>query len=320
MKAICCMQFIVITLFFSLFTNGYAAENKLAIALFLWRGETVAEQGFKDGLRDLGYEVEYTVFNAAQEKGNLAKILHSDVQFNKYDYVYTFGTTATAMVKQALADAVPHVFNIVADPVGAKIVAAVDATGGNICGVSNDIPLSLQIKKARDIFAFNRLGVVFNPREKNSEIISNNLVALGKELNFEVERIRTAPTREILEQTLMKIRDKSINVDAIYFPTDSFLVSEAEIIGRQLKEGKIVSIGAIKKYIDKGVMLGMVTDYYTLGKLAAGIIDKHQNGKKLQEIPVQFQENPTFVVNATTADTLGIHIDEMVLKDAVIVK
>jgi hypothetical protein len=41
--------------------------------------------------------------------------------------------------------------------------------------------------------------------------------------------IRTAPTRDMLEQILKKISDKSINVNAVYFPTDSFLASVSKI-------------------------------------------------------------------------------------------
>jgi ABC-type proline/glycine betaine transport system substrate-binding protein len=46
------------------------AEN-LRIAMVLWRGETPAEKGFKDGLKKLGYTAEFTVVNADQNRTTL---------------------------------------------------------------------------------------------------------------------------------------------------------------------------------------------------------------------------------------------------------
>jgi len=42
----------------------------LSIAMVVWRGETEAERGFIQGLQELGYEAEVTVYNAEQEKKN----------------------------------------------------------------------------------------------------------------------------------------------------------------------------------------------------------------------------------------------------------
>ena len=322
MKTIKFIYCVVAVLVFCLFTNisAFASGKKLNVALILWRGETIAEKGFKDGLKDLGYEIQYTIIDAAQDKKKLAGTLRDKVQFDKFDYVYSFGTTTTKMVKHVLSDSVPHIFNIVADPVGAQIVKSIDATGGNISGVSNKVPLDLQIKNARNAIGFKRLGVFFNPREKNSEIINKKITAMGNEMNFQVIPLRSPPAGNMLENNLKKVIDKSVDVDAAYFPTDSFLVSKAELIGDQLRKGKVVSIGAIKKYIAKGVMLGTVTDYYTLGKLAAGIVDRHQKGEKLGAIPVQIQKKPILVINKTTADMLNIKIDQAMMKTAIIIE
>lgn len=36
----------------------------------------------------------------------------------EYDYIYTFGTTATTMTKSLVANRKPLIFNVVSDPVG----------------------------------------------------------------------------------------------------------------------------------------------------------------------------------------------------------
>jgi len=43
----------------------------LKIAMILWRGETEAEKGFQQGLKEFGYSVQYTVMNAGQDRTEL---------------------------------------------------------------------------------------------------------------------------------------------------------------------------------------------------------------------------------------------------------
>ncbi len=104
---------------------AFAAGSKdLNIAMILWRGETKAEQGFKDGLKELGYSVQYTVMNASQDKTRLGHLLREDLKpkLKDFDYIYTFGTTVSKSTRFIVQDQVPHIFNIVAAPVKAGIV------------------------------------------------------------------------------------------------------------------------------------------------------------------------------------------------------
>ena len=43
--------------------------------MLLWRGETQVEQGFKDGLKELDYTVEYSILNAGQDRKKLGRLL-----------------------------------------------------------------------------------------------------------------------------------------------------------------------------------------------------------------------------------------------------
>ena len=297
----------------------WGKTKSLKSALILWRGETAAEKGFKDGLRELGYSVRYTIYNAEQKKYKLERILRK-VNFEQFDYVYTFGTTATKLTKSILDNSVPQIFNVVTAPVESGIVEKMNSTGANISGVSNMVPLHFQIENALKIIQFKKLGVFFNPRENNSMIIRSQLKELGGKYDFQVVDFRSTPVMQMLQENLKTLINKSVDVDAVYLPSDSFLVTNAELIGRLLKKAKVGSIGAIKKFVDKGVMTGTVVDYYTLGKLAAKIVDKHRKGRDLQDIPVQIQEEPSIVINKGTIDLLNLKISQEVIKNAIIVE
>jgi ABC-type uncharacterized transport system substrate-binding protein len=304
------------------FSNSLlASERRLNIAMILWRGETRAEQGFKDGLKELGYTVKYSIFDAGQDTKKLGQILgRLKPKFSEFDYIYTFGTTVSRRTRIILKDQVPQVFNVVTDPVGAGIVQSLKSSGGNISGMSGAIPISVQIKSALDVIKFEKLGLFFNPREKNSMIIREELYEVARQLDIEVADLRSPPAQEMLQENLRKLIDRSIDVDAVYLPSDSFLASNAELIGSSLRTAKVKSIAATKRFIEYGALMGVVTDYYSLGKTVASIVDRHQKGEKLQNIPIERVEKPYLIINKTTRNILSIRIPEAVMEKAIIVE
>jgi len=140
------------------FNNSLLAGDKnLKIAMILWRGETQAENGFKEGLKELGYSSEYVIINADQDIKKLGVLLNNlKPRFNDFDYIYTFGTTVSRRTRVIVNDRVPQIFNVVTDPVGAGIVMGMDSSGGNISGMSDAIPISVQIKNALEVIKFNK--------------------------------------------------------------------------------------------------------------------------------------------------------------------
>ncbi len=140
--------------FLPTFANEVLAGAKtLKIAMVLWRGETEAEKGFQQGLKEFGYSVQYTVMNAGQDRTELGRLLRENLEpkLDTFDYIYVFGTTVASATKSIVQDKVPQIFNIVADPVGAGLVQSAESSGGNIAGVTNEIPLSLQLQTALKI-------------------------------------------------------------------------------------------------------------------------------------------------------------------------
>ena len=299
-----------------------ASAKTLRVAMVLWRGETEAEKGFREGLKDLGYSVHYTVMNAGQDRAELGRLLREDLKpkLDGVDYVYSYGTTVTLATKTIVQDKTPVIFVIVADPVGAGVVRSMESSGENIAGVSNEVSLALQIKTALTVVPFRRLGLLFNPREKNSMLIRERLVEVARPLGIEVVDVRSAPVQDMLQENLHKLRDKTIAVDAVYLPADSFHISNAKLIGAELRAARVKSIAALDTYIDHGALAGVVPDYNKLGRAAATIVHRHQGGQKLQDMPVETDKDPLLKVNGVTSRALSVAIPEAIRRRAVIVE
>ena len=300
----------------------FAKSKSLKIAMMQWRGETEGCRGFKDGLKELGYAVEYTELNAGQDRKELGRLIRQELLTNldNFDYVYSFGTTVSMATKLALNNRVPQLFNIVTAPVESGLVQSLDNPGANINGATHKIPLENQIKAALNVFPFQRLGFLFNPREKNSMILRQQLRDVAQKLDLDVIDLRCPPAYNMLEQTLQKLLDKSIMVDAVYLPLDTHIFTHAPRIGAKLREAKIKSIGSLKRFVQHGALIGVVPNYYGIGKAIAAIVDRHQKGEELQDIPVVRVKAPILMINTTTARLLQVHIPEEMLKEAVIIE
>lgn len=299
-----------------------ANAKDLKIAMMLWRGETEAEKGFREGLKAFGYSVQYTVMNAGQDRTELGRLMREELKpkLDGFDYVYLFGTTVALAAKSIVPEKTPQIYNAVADPVGAGIVQSVESSGGNITGVTNEIPLTLQIETALKVISFKRLGLLFNPREKNSMLVREKFSAVAKKFQFEVVDLRSPPAQEMLQENLEKLKSKSTGVDAVYLPPDSFLVSNAKLIGSELSAARIKSIASLETYIEKGALMGVVPDYFELGQIAASIVHRHERAIKLFQIPMQTAKEPQLMINKTTAKTLSVTVPAALLKQAVAVE
>jgi putative ABC transport system substrate-binding protein len=180
--------------------------------------------------------------------------------------------------------------------------------------------MPLQMQTALKIVPFKHLGLLFNPREKNSMLVRDKISEIGRKLRFEIIDLRSPPAQDMLEENLQKLKDRSVVVDAVYLPPDSFLVSNAKLIGSELLAAKVKSIASIETFIEKGALMGLVPNYSELGKAAAMIIQRHQQGTKLKDMPVQTAKKPLLMINKATSRALNLKIPEDLLKKAVTVE
>lgn len=300
----------------SLFCFGeisFAGTSKLKIAMILWRGETAAERGFQAELERLGYEVEYTIFNAQQKKERLNSVLRSELDPRKFDIVYTFGTTVSVKTKAFLRQRVPQVFNVVSYPLRSELVEKMSGSEQLIGGVKSDVSLDLQIENAMDVMKFRRLGVLFNPREKNSNITLEELYQLGKTKGFEVIALRSPPVKGRLIRNLDYLADDLNGIDTVFLPADSYITSRMEDIAKALRVIGLRSIGASEKLLAGGILMGSVVDYPILGKHAAMIVDNYCRGVGFEQIPVSTPQ-PRLVINKETMEGLGLDLQSQKLE------
>lgn len=298
---------------------GPTPRHQYLVAMVLWRGVTDAERGFMDYLREHGVPVRFVQFNCNNDKkrlpGYIAKVkaLHPAL-------VYTFGTTVTSAVagREGAVDPkrnitrTPIVFNIVADPVGAGITRSMRSTGRNVTGVTHTVPLKSQLETIMQLKAVHRLGVIYDPQEKNSVLAVQHLAGLQKTFGYRVLRapVHTSRGRSAAQSIGAAVQGLAKQKpDLIYLPSDSYLIAHANIVTGDINRLGIPSFSATEGPVrNSGALMGLVTRYYNAGKFAGfkawEILVKH---RRPRDIPVQGLKRFTVVVNMDTARQLNFY-------------
>jgi len=287
--------------------------KEINIAMLLWRGQTITEHAFKQELAALGYQAHYTVYDADFDRRQMTNHVRQQLLPNieQFDYVYSFGTTVSQIAKHYLKERKPQIFNIVLAPVETSLVKSLEAPNANISGASVAVSPSKQLTNVRQFIPFKRLGLLFNPRERNSIIMRSQILEIAALYDFSIVDLSVPAGMEQFYDYVEALKRKEIVVDAMYFLADSFVTHNAAEITRALHELGIKTIGSAAPQVKRGALIGTVADYRKLGRYAAHIIDRHQNGEMLHKIPVQQDAEPYLLVNRTAATELDFVIPEL---------
>ena len=292
-----------------------ATKDRFHIYLLLYRGVTEAEQGFMDALAERGLDVKFSLRDSGEDPRRLPGFIE-EVRSVRPDLIYTFGTTVTRAVMglegyPGIRD-IPVVFAIVADPVGAGLVPSLAGSGGNLTGVSHLVPLTSQLAALGSLVRVRRLGVIYNPAEANSRLLVDQLATLAASEGFELIRAPVEldrPGTEIPETIPTLLGPLAgEKVDALYLPSDSFVISHAADIVRQAHAAGIPTFSATETPIRQDhAFMGLVSRYYSVGQFAAYkaeqiLLQRREPGS----LPVETLNRFSLVINLRAARTLGI--------------
>ncbi|HDX8445086.1 ABC transporter substrate-binding protein [Aeromonas hydrophila] len=276
----------------------------LTIAMVLWRGETDAERGFRDELNRLGHHPTFVTFNANQDRTVLATLLRQQLlpSLADYDYIYCFGTTATAMVKSLVGNRKPLIFSIVSDPVGAGFLSDDKTENQMVAGTSNMVPMALQLTNARRYLPAGKgLLLPFNPREQNTLLTGELLLREARRYQWELTTWRIAPDKRRLASELKRLQHDA-KESIVFLAADSYLLSIAPELLAALNEAGIPTICSAELYVEHGCTVGTISSYRALGQMAANIIHRNLQGTPLQDIPLQTDPAPRLVLGKQLAE------------------
>ncbi|MDE1460690.1 ABC transporter substrate-binding protein [Spartinivicinus poritis] len=293
-------------------SSSVANESKQAdqqtkkILMLLWRGETQADQAFKAKLENTIGSVQFTQIDVNQDRKQLTKALREQVsQFDQYDLIYVFGTSATRTVRHYTHEKVPLLFNMVSDPIGSDIVESFAEPPKGLTGVSDGVAVAYQVHLLQQLLPFKSLLVPYNPKERNAALYIKQLKPVARRLNIKLKIVRVSDNESRWQGFLTKLAKGEWQTDAVLIPQSSFLVSKTDTIRRLAGKYKMPVFTASASGIQLGALASVSPNLTHLGELAADKAIAILNGTAPETLPVERIERPGIIVNKKEWKKLG---------------
>lgn len=274
-----------------------------------------ARQGVIDELKDAGYVEGQNLtveFQSAQGNTATAAQIAKKYAGDNPDVIVGIGTpSAQALI--ASTRTVPIVYTAVTDPVAANLVRSWEATGGNVTGVSDHLPLEPQVELIKAVVpTVKNVGFVYSPGEVNSTIVLKELQAV---LDKDGIKVVAAPAQRTTDISTA-VKSLQGRVDVIYTSTDNNVVSAYESMYQAAVQTKIPLIASDTSSAERGAVAALGGDYYGMGRQTGKLVVRILEGEKAGAIPSEKPQKTQLYVNLKAAKQQGATLPQSMIDSA----
>lgn len=285
--------------------------------------------GFKAGLKDLGYEegknITYYYSDWNEDPSKVDALVKSNID-RGVDLIYAVGNPTVASALKQTNDSgkqIPIVFTIVEDPVANGVVKTLKSSGNNSTGIGSNTPLVVAkqlefLKKINpNIKKVGFFGEGFHAPQGPGDVTAKTIKSEAPKLGFTlVEYTTKMPPgpQQIADFQKISGTIKPGDVDALIHVPGHFI---PDLQNREIelaKKLKIITLEPILPEVLQGGLFSYNTDLFDMGEQSAIMADKIFKGAKPTDIPVEFPRKSILVVNLKTAKEIGFTIPNSVLE------
>ena len=211
---------------------------------------------------------------------------------------------AQAAVK-SLKD-IPVVYSSVTDPVSAGLVKTMDASGTNVTGISDLLPIERQLKLYSEMLPkAKRWATIYNSGEANSVVLTKLAKAAWEKMGMEVIEVSVSNSAEVFRAAQSLIG----RADAVYVSTDNTVISALPSVAKVCNSNKIALFAGDVDSINKGALAALGFNYFQVGYSAGKKAVEVLKGKKPGEIPSGYTEKLSLAINLKNAAKQGVSLD-----------
>ena len=276
------------------------------------------EQAVIDALSAAGYErdvdVEY-LLASAQGDFTVAISIAQNFLAQGVDLVVAIATPSAQAAVEVFRDTdTPIIYAAVTDPVAAELVlSATDPSdNGNVTGVSDMIPVAAHLRLLQDLSPdIARVGIVYNPGEANSVILTELAIAAADEIGVEVITATADSTAnvQLAAQSLIG------RIDAFYVTTDNTVVSAIDAVLAASEEAGIPFLVADPTSIAHATVAAGF-NYYDLGLSVGDVVLDVLAGTLPNELPVAYPSRAEIHLNLDLAAKIGFEFPVSIIEQA----
>lgn len=291
--------------------SAATAVRQFKLAIVQMASQPILEDGAAgvlDGLREAGYEdgdsLVVSRFNAEGDMAT-ANAMAQEVTAGGYDLVVTLSTPSLQTVANANQKSrVPHVFGMVSDPT----IAGVGVGAGPLdhppymVGIGTLPPADKSIELARRVNPkLQRIGVVWNPAEVNSEIATRMARETCQQLKIELLEANAENTAAVREAVVSLV---ARGVDALWVGGDVTVLGAIDVVIQVARQAKIPVFTCIPGNANKGTLFDLGANYYEVGRDVGEVAARVLDGERIDALPWERAIPPKLFLNATVAESL----------------
>jgi putative ABC transport system substrate-binding protein len=142
-----------------------------------------------------------------------------------------------------------------------------------------------------------RLAVLYTTGEKNSESALKDLQRI--EANYKIKVIPVRLTQ--IEEVNQLVPEVLRTADAVYVTGSNLVDSQVAVIADMTTKAKVITVTHLDDLVEKGVLLGVCADAYSMGQLAGEKAVRILKGVRPSSIPIEFAKKSDVILNMKTA-------------------
>jgi putative ABC transport system substrate-binding protein len=299
--------------------GGETGVKKVGILQFgTFDALTNAKKGFVSALEEAGFKdgekIKIMVSNPETDSATNKSM--ADTLASGMDLVYGIATPSATALKNSVdttGRGIPVIFSAVTDPVGAKLVDALDKPGHNVTGMSDLGPIKDELDLLKLFDGIDKVASLITGTEANSiyqEAIASKVIAA----NGWAESAKTINNATEITAAVTSIAS---DVDALWIPTDDTIAANMTAIkSANESRSKPLIVLACDVGMSSGAVVSMGVDYTELGRQAGQQAAKILNGTSPADIPVGTGDKSLLTINKTWATSLGLSLPAALLSTA----
>jgi putative tryptophan/tyrosine transport system substrate-binding protein len=282
-----------------------AASSKMQMSLL---DLGMRDVGLTEG-RDYVFDIRWAGSDASQFSALAGELLANNPR------AVVVSTNNAAFAVQKLSRTVPIVGTGLNTPVAVGLVTSLARPGGNITGLSVQLPdtAGKRVELLREVFPrLRRLAIFGNSANPVVALEVEAAQTAAQALRLDVVRSEFRRSEEISSA----IEALGGRAEALYVCVDPLVIANRTRIYKLALAAGLPVVHSYRDDMEAGALISYGPDILDLYRRAAGLVDKILRGAKPADIPVEQPTKFELAVNLNTAKTLGLEISPSLLARA----
>jgi putative ABC transport system substrate-binding protein len=277
---------------------GATGANDRLMAVFR---KSVAEAGYIEG-RNVAIEYRWAEGRYDRMPAMAAELVRRPVA------VIVASPTPPAVVAKAATATIPIIFGVTDDPVRLGLVTSLARPDGNATGVYfflSDLAAK-QLGLLHELVpAAARIALLINPDNANAEGVMREMTVAASSIGVQIEVMRASDSAAIDAAFAALVRNKA---DALVVGADPFFFSRRAQLATLATRHAIPAVYTVRDFPEAGGLMSYGTSLTEAFRQLGVYTGRILKGAKPADLPVVQSTKFDFIINLTTAKTLGLEV------------